>query len=96
MDNCPEHIAHSEHLLRNDKRIGDLEGNERELVKLTTEISVLVKRYDTVLSDQEKRLDALENQPKDNWNTLKNAALAAIGGSIGGAIILALSFADKM
>lgn len=77
---------------RQDKRIGLLEENLREVSRQSTAIEKLANSMDVMAKEQEKqgkRLEKLESAPAETWSTLKVAFLTAIGTAAGTAIIAA-------
>lgn len=70
LDLCFEHSAHSEHFDRLDARVGELEGDNKELSRFTERITVLVDKYDKQLDDHDKRLAAIEAKPSKRWESV--------------------------
>ncbi len=63
-----------------------------ELVKNVGIMATNMKHMAKLQNDLNDRLERLEQVPSNNFNVIKNSIFAAIGASIGGAIVSALLF----
>ena len=75
---------------RQNRRIGDLEDNFRQLNSLTIAVEKLALSMENMLKEQKKqgeRLEILEGVPKKNWDSLKYGVIGALASGIGSAII---------
>lgn len=61
-----------------NKNIGELASNMKHLLDEQIE--------------QRARLDKIEDEPKDAWDSVKKGVFSAIGASIGGAVIAAILY----
>ena len=78
----------------NTHRLDDLEEQSKLLNELVTSVKLLDKNMKTMAEEQKKqgaRLDALEKQPAENWNSVKKAIVTALVsvlvGGVGGALL---------
>lgn len=63
-----------------------------ELVKNVGIMATNMKHMARLQNDLNDRLERLEQVPSQNFSVIKNSIFAAIGASIGGAIIAALTY----
>ena len=80
---------------RQNRRIGEMEESIKQQHTLTLAVEKMAISMEAMLEEQKKqgkRLEELEKTPAKNWNTIKTAALSAIGGAIGAALIAVLVF----
>ena len=78
----------------NTHRLDDLEEQSKLLNEWVTSVKLLAQNMKTMAEVQEKqgaRLDALEKQPAENWNSVKKAIVTALVsvlvGGVGGALL---------
>lgn len=87
METCPEHSAHREHFKRLDQRVLQLEEDDKEIVRFTERITVLVDKYDEQLDDHDARLTALEAVPANRWNAAMQYVFTAAAGTVLGIVL---------
>lgn len=104
-DFCSDHSAHQRAIDVHDHR---LNSHGRQL----DDFSVILQRLTDIedqnakrigqaqqrLDNHSRRIDALEDQPANDAKRVKDAALAAIGGAVGAAIVggIAISVAQSI
>ena len=78
----------------NAHRLDDLEEQSKLLNELVTSVKLLAQNMQVMAEEQKKqgaRLDALEKQPTENWNSVKKAIVTALVsvlvGGVGGALL---------
>ena len=76
-----------ERFKRDKERLKELEENTKDIQKLTIEISQLVKRHDEQLTDQGKRIAALEQRPGRRLEGALSAAVAAAVAAVVGLVM---------
>ena len=80
---------------RMNYRLNGLEDIAKEIQDMNTNIGKLATNMENlfkVQQDQDKRLDAFEEDKFSNWQSIKKGLFNAIGAAIGGAIIAAILF----
>ena len=80
---------------RFNKRLEKCEEFAEQMQKMNTNIGNLAINMKHLLDEQveqRKRLDKIEDEPKNTWQTIKNGLLSAIGAAIGGSIIAAIIY----
>lgn len=80
----------------NTHRIDKLEADNTALHQLATSVAVMAENIEAMngqLKEQGKRLEAIERQPAQNWETLRKTVLTSIvstlvGGAVGALLAL--------
>ncbi|MBQ7067057.1 MAG: hypothetical protein IJN92_09600 [Lachnospiraceae bacterium] len=78
---------------RQNRRIALLEESIRQTQALTLSVEKMALSMENMLKEQKKqgeRLEALEEVPKKNWDTLKSGMLGSLATALGGAIVAAI------
>ena len=78
---------------RINQRLTLLEDTVRQFGSLTTSVERLAINMEHMVEEQKKqgrRLEALEEVPKKNWDALKYGILGAIATAIGCAVVVAI------
>ena len=86
-------IQTEERSRRNEGRIKALEADNKALQKLVTSVEVLAQNIKTMaeeLSDQGKRLEALEKQPAERWNNMTRTIFTSVISTLAGGLVGAL------
>ena len=80
---------------RQDKRIELVEDNLRQMQTLTLSVEKLAISMENMAKEQKKQgeqIEALEEVPKKNWDTLKYGILGALATALGGYIIAIFNY----
>jgi hypothetical protein len=75
---------------RQNKRLSTIEKALEQQNKLALSVEKMAVNMEQMLKEQQKqgeRLEALEQVPAKNWNTIRVAVLSAIGGALGTGIV---------
>ena len=75
-------------------RLKLLEDAVRQFSSLALSVERLAINMERMVEEQEKqgrRLEALEEVPKKNWDSLKYGIMGAIATAIGGAVVMAIA-----
>ena len=79
---------------RQNRRLDKLEKEVETFGKIASSVERLATNMESMVKEQERqgeRLDALEQKPADNWNTVTRAILNGLGASIAGAVLGAVA-----
>lgn len=77
----------------NTHRIDDLEENGKVLQKLATSVELLAQNMQVMTEEQKKqgeRLDALEKEPGERWNSMKRTIFTTVTSTLAGGLVGAL------
>ena len=77
----------------NTHRIDKLEQDNAALHQLATSVAVMAENIEAMnvqLKEQGKRLEAIERQPAQNWETLRKTVLTSIVSTLAGGAVGAL------
>ena len=77
----------------NTRRIDKLESDTEALKEIAYSVKALAQNMETMTKEQEKqgkRLEALEKQPAERWNSIIKTILTTIASTLTGGIIGAL------
>ncbi len=80
---------------RLNKRMEKCEQISEQMQDMNANISELATHMKHLLDEQieqRKRLDRIEDEPKDAWNSIKKGLFNAIGAALGGALIAAIIY----
>lgn len=78
---------------RQNHRIDDLEDSTKQIQSIISSVERLAMSVDNMakeLGKQGERLEALEEVPGKNWDTLKMGILSAVAAAIGGGLVAAV------
>lgn len=98
---CQDHKEHARAIKVHDERLkshsADIDKQREDqfeiriaiqrLVDIQAQMQSLIEQNEKALARQDDRIAALEDQPANDAKRIKDAALAAIGGAIGTAVI---------
>lgn len=80
---------------RLNNRMVILEKASVQMQELITNVGKMAVNMEHMVEEQReqgRRLDKIENEPKNAWDSIKKGLYNAIGAAVGGAIIAALLF----
>ena len=84
---CPDHSAHAQAIDRSDKRLNS-HGEKIDAMQVAIQKLTDIQGQNTALvTDLERRVSDLEDQPVKAIKRVKDAALAALGGALGTGMI---------
>ena len=86
-------IQTTERSKRNEGRIKNLEQDNKTLQKLITSVELLAQNIQTMtgkISDQGERLEALEKQPAERWNSMTRTIFTSLVSTLAGGLVGAL------
>lgn len=94
----PEEIAakiaeHDNRLKVSEHRVADLEEQQKQIQELTIsvkELAISVKNMVAEQKAQNDRIEKLESEPGQNWESIKKTVLTTITGTIAGALATGL------
>ena len=84
---------HDNRIKVSEHRIEDLEESQKQMYDLTISVKELAMSVKSMVEEQKKqgdRISKLEEEPAENWNTLKKTIITGIVSTIVGAVISAL------
>lgn len=85
--------GHDNRLKVSEHRIADLEAQQKRIQELTIsvkELAISVKNMVAEQKAQSDRIEKLESEPGQNWESIKKTVLTTITGTIAGALATGL------
>ena len=84
---------HDNRIKVSEHRIEDLEESQKQIYDLTISVKELAMSVKSMVEEQKKqgdRIKKLEEEPIENWNTLKKTLITSIISTLIGAVLSAL------
>lgn len=84
---------HEQRLVNAEKRIEDLETDNKIIMELSNSVQKLAINMEQMLAEQKEqgtRLKVLEDAPLETWNNAKRTVFTSIVSTIGGALASSL------
>ena len=84
---------HENRIKVSEHRIEDLEESQKQIYDLTISVKELAMSVKSMVEEQKKqsdRIKKLEDEPGDNWKTLKKTIITGVVSTIVGAVLSAL------
>lgn len=86
-DFCQDHTAHQQALDRSDRRLNSYSEKIDAMQVAIQKLTDIQGQNTALVTDLERRVSSLEDQPVKAIQRIKDAALAALGGALGTGMI---------
>ena len=84
---------HKGRIERLEHRIKELEANQKEIRDLTYSVHALALNVEKMVDEQKsqgERIQRIEDEPGEKWNTMQKTVLTSVVSTISGALITAI------
>lgn len=84
---------HEGRIDRLEHRVKELEANQKEIRELTYSVHTLALNVEKMVDEQKaqsERIQRIEDEPGDKWNTMQKTVLTSVVSTISGALITAI------